>query len=80
MANLALLFSPHKSRKNALKSRVPTKCNRSSMPIVDSGEIRKKIGAFTLNTDDDVINTLLGEPLVTLCLILNPALIENSLR
>jgi hypothetical protein len=35
------------------------------MPIVDSGEIRKKIGAFTLNTDDDVINTLLGEPLVT---------------
>ena len=66
----AVTTSPHKSRKStALKSRIPTKCN--SMPIVVdleavNADVRKKIGAFTQHSDDNIINSILGEPLANI--------------
>jgi hypothetical protein len=62
--------SPFKSRKSALKSRVPVKYNLSSMPILnfhdDEEEVKKKIEAFTQSSNEDLMNHFVAQPLVTI--------------
>jgi hypothetical protein len=59
-------FSPLKSRKSALKSKAPTKCR--SMPTLGriGNEVIKKIGAFTLHSDVNVINDIVAQPLANI--------------
>ena len=62
--------SPFKSRKSALKSRVPVKYKLTSMPILnfhdDEEEVKKKIEAFTQSSNEDLMNHFVAQPLVTI--------------
>jgi len=62
--------SPFKSRKSALKTRVPVKHKLSSMPILtfndEEEEVKKKIEAFTQSSNEDLMNHFVAQPLVTI--------------
>ena len=72
--------SPLKSRKSALKSRVPTRhsLEKGNMENLEVEKVKKKLGAFAVSSNEEKLNKTLAEPLVNALPADKHKLMDNS--